>query len=489
MHVQASTASDRPPEAHSAFRASAFACVLVVFAVTLLAVFSMASASAQPASPAAKVTLSLDDVEPQWDGLQAKQRFEILEQLLRQAQFDFADRLLSRPNKLVSGDAAIHRFYIGMVRKGQGRQQDAIVIFRDVLAQNPSFTRVRLELAHALYAQEDDEAARHNFELVLGGLGSNPGLSQAVQSYIAAIDSRKRWDVTTFISVAPSTNLNQGSNKSTITLVDGNGNPIKFELSKENQKKSGVGLIGGAQASYRQPITDRVDLLAAGGGTYKSYRDHGFDAGLLNASVGPRYRFDWGNVSLLAIAERSLAAGENQARSWGGLISTSARLTARDTINAELTCSRRSFNNNWKGTDLSYQDGHACSIAGRIDHAVSSMAFMRVLGLVGRERTGATHLDNDYWTAGAGVHNELPFGVSLYLQGAFTKRGFDGVYPSTTSVRHDQRWDLTSNLTKRDWVLFGFAPQLQYSFTHNNSNVGIFQYDAHGVNLTLTKRY
>jgi hypothetical protein len=45
------------------------------------------------------------------------------------------------------------------------------------------------------------------------------------------------------------------------------------------------------------------------------------------------------------------------------------------------------------------------------------------------------------------------------------------------------------NLTKRDLVIFGPAPQLQYTFTHNDSNIPLHVYDAHGLALTLTRRF
>lgn len=440
-------------------------------------------------APSGTVTLSLADVEQRWDTLPAKQQFEILDQLIRQAQFDLADRLLARPHRLGGTDAGIRQFYVGMVRKGQGRGDEAIAIFRDVLASNPGFTRVRLELAHALYAKEDDTAARHNFELVLGGLASNPGLGQAVQSYIAAIDSRKRWDFSTYVSIAPSTNLNQGSSQSHVILTDANGQPLAFELAKANRKTSGVGLVAGAQGSYRQPLTDRLDLIVAGGGSAKVYRESEFGSGLLNASFGPRYRFDWGTVGFHALAERSWASGDAQAKSWGGLLSTTMRFTERDQMQLDLTCSRRDFSHDWRGRDLDYNDGHVCVAAGHLDHYLNSTTFVRGLGGVGRERTGVRHLDNEFWNIGAGVHRELPYGVSLYLQVAHTQRNYDGVFPSTAEGREDRRWDLSANLTKRDWALFGFAPQLQYTFTHNSSNVGFYSYDAHGANLTLTQRY
>lgn len=465
----------------------------------LLAVAAFAAspehAAAQQAAPKAaqqaapKTVLSGDEVERRWDTLTAAQQFEILEQLVKRAELDLADRLLSRPHRHRGLDASVHRFYVGMVRQGQGRTEEAVAIYREILVSNPGYTRVRLELAHVLYSREEDAAARHHFELVLGGLGTNPGLSQAVQSYLAAIDSRRTWDFSTFVSVAPSTNFNQGAHQSIVTLTDQYGNPLDFQLDKLNRKTSGVGLITGVQGSYRMPLTDRLDMIAAGGGSTKLYKDNDFDTGLLNASLGPRYRFDWGSVGIYSVAERIWSGREAQATAWGGLVSTSIRLTPLDVVHTDFTCTKREYSVDWKGHDLSHQDGHACAASGRYDRSLTSWSFVRALGAGGQERTAVKHLDNDFWTAGLGLYSELAYGIGVYVQGSYTQRQYDGIYPYAAEARKDDRWDAMVNLTKRDWIFYGFVPQVQYTYTHNDSNVALFRYDAHGGNLTVTKRF
>lgn len=154
-----------------------------------------------------------------------------------------------------------------------------------------------------------------------------------------------------------------------------------------------------------------------------------------------------------------------------------------------MTCSRRRFETDWFGQDLSYQDGHACQASGRLDHHFDSATFARILGGGGRERTGQPHLDNDSWFVGAGLYREFGWGLSVYAQGLYTVRDYEGLYPTLNEARSDDRFDASLFITKRDWEMFGFAPMLQYTYTLNQSNVGFFDYDAHGLNVTLTKRY
>jgi hypothetical protein len=429
----------------------------------------------------ADATLSIEEVERIWPRLSAEQKFVVVEQLLKGGQFDTADSLLASPH-FPAGVQATRQFYVAMVRKAKGRHAEAADIFRGILTDHPQYDRVRLELAHTLYQLQEDESARHHFELVLGGSGTHPGLANTVKSYINAIDGRRRWDFSTYVSIAPSTNLNQGSDNRVIYL-----NGLPFVL--DNAKESGVGIVTGFQGSYRQPVTDDIDLIASAGAHTKRYPESDYNDLLASVSFGPRYRYGLGHVGLYGLLSQRWYADEDYSTAWGLLLSGSARIGLADIVFADLTCSERRFQDDWQDSDLTYQDGHVCGASGRYEHHFGTATYLRVLGGGGQERTGLPHLDNDSWFVGAGVYRELPWGVSVYLQGLYTQRAYDGVYPTATVARLDDRYDASINLTKRDWVLWGFAPMLQYTFTMNESNISFQEFDAHGANLTFTKRY
>jgi outer membrane protein len=456
-------------------------CALLL--VALWPMLVAPAAIAQQQVPAADL-LTIGQVVAIWPKLSPQQQFIAIEQLLRAGQFETAGRLLDAASYANPLDRANKRFYQAMVERGHGRNKDAVVIFREVLAQHPEFTRARLELAHTLFVINEDDSARHNFELVLGGASAMPGLQETVRSYINAIDGRKRWDFTTFLTIAPSTNLNQGANAQAITV-----NGLPFQLAGRNVKTSGVGVYTGFQAGYRHPMTDAIDLVVSGGAQAKRYKDGDFNDTLVNASIGPKWRFERGFLGLYGVADHRWIADGDYATTYGGIISGGFSLTAADLLFADAGCSERRFDHDWKSADLTYQNGHVCFASGRYDHYFDSRTYMRVLGTVGEERTGRAHLDNRSRGIGLGGYREIPWGISIYLQGLYTDSRYDGVYPSFADVRHDRRTDISLNLTKRDLVIFGLAPQLQYTFTHNDSNIPLHTYDAHGLALTLTKRF
>jgi outer membrane protein len=451
--------------------------------VLLCIVASGAAYAAEPPAPSGQYA-SVEQIEANWASYALDQKFPLLEQLLITGRADVAARLLPQVRPVTAADKKQLRFYTAMVAKAQGRPREAIPIFRELLAADPHFARVRLELARTLFEVQDDEAAKHHFELVLGGSAAQPDLSNTVKEYLSALSSRRRWEFSSYVSIAPSTNLNQGSSNKVIEL-----NGLPFVLSDNNQKKSGIGVVTGFQGGYNLPLTGSLDLVTTAGLHVKRYSQKDFNDTLTSASVGPRWRFDAGHIGVYGTAEKRWMADADLSTAFGGLLAASYRLGVQDVVHGDIGCSQKRYSTMWFANDLSYQDGHTCTLSARFEHSLDVTSYLRFLGGAADERAVAAHLSNRSWNAGAGVHRELPWGVSLYVQGLYTKRDYDGIFPGALEARRDQRLDLSANLTKRDLEVFGLAPMVQYTYTKNDSNVGFYQYDAHGVSVTLTKRF
>ncbi len=462
---------------------------LVCWAVLLCVVLvqTTAQAAEAPVAPTAApggAMLTVDQVAANWQKLNPSQQFIALDQILHAGQFESAEVLLARSHYASETDKQLARFYTGLIRKQQGRTEEAVAIFRELLAAHPDFDRVRLELADTLFATQQDESARHNFELILGSAGSKPDLARTTRAYIDAIDSRRLWDLSSYVSIAPSSNLNQGTD-SRVVLVNG----MPFTLSDRNVKKSGVGLTFGAQGSGRLPLSDRIDLVGTAGVNARRYSDGEFNDTLVNVSAGPRFRFDWGNFGVYATGERHWFGGEDYHVAGGGLISSLVTLSPQDLVSTDLSCSERQFSSEWRGSDLSGQGGTTCALNTRIEHHFDGATFANVLGGLKHEGSKLTNLDNKGWSAGAGIYRELSMGVSVYLQSIYTKADYEGLFPTMDHARRDQKLETSVNLTKRDFVVFGLAPTLALTYTVNDSNVAFMRYETYGSNLTFTKRF
>jgi hypothetical protein len=99
--------------------------------------------------------------------------------------------------------------------------------------------------------------------------------------------------------------------------------------------------------------------------------------------------------------------------------------------------------------------------------------------------------DDDFHTnwsysAGLGIYKELTSGVTVNLGGEIRILDYDDI---AGEGRKDDRWSATVGLTKRDIDIFGYAPVLEYTYTFNNSNVALYEYDSHTIDFRLTKDF
>jgi outer membrane protein len=461
--------------------------LLAAFAVGLIGALAGALAHAQsPVLPAtgAGMLLTIDQLTATWPNLTAEQQFAAIEQLLRARQFDAAAALFASSHFNANSDRLMARYYEGLVHKAQGQMAIAVADFRALLADHPELGRVRLELADTLYRIEEDASARHHFEQILGGADGNSDLANTARSYIAAIDGRRRWDLSSYFTLAPTTNINQGPESRVVNV-----NGLPFTLADQNVRKSGVGIAFGAQGSYRQPVSDDLDLVFAAGAGGRSYRDSEYNDTLLNVSVGPRMRFDWGTLGLYAIADARRFGGDDYSSAFGGQLSLTLRLSPQDITFTDATCRDRAFSSNWHGNDLSGQNGNYCIAGGRIEHHFDAITYVAALWAVGHDDTQLHFLDNWNWSAGGGLYRELPLGITAYVQALYAQSNYSGIYPTITRARHDDRIETGLTLTKRDLVIYGFAPSLGLTYTRNASDVAFQRFEAAGLNLTMTKRF
>ena len=95
----------------------------------------------------------------------------------------------------------------------------------------------------------------------------------------------------------------------------------------------------------------------------------------------------------------------------------------------------------------------------------------------------------DSWSGGLGFYKELPYGITANLNGEVKFSHFDDVNLLAGVVREDTRYVGGIGLTKRDLDLFGFAPELSYTYVRNGSNIAMYDYDSHSMDIRLTKNF
>ncbi|MGH1351777.1 MAG: surface lipoprotein assembly modifier, partial [Methyloligellaceae bacterium] len=402
---------------------------------------------------------------------------QTLEMLNKAGRYDVLEKLLTKEEYSRAINPVQRMFFLGLVYKSQSRFKDTVAIYRKILAKSPGFNRVRLELAHTLFLMKEYTSAKHHFDLVIAS-SDNKDFRLRIQKFIDVIYKKRKWNVSAYASLVPSTNINNGTSAETIYV-----NGLPFTVDNSSREKSGIGLSAGINAGYALSVTDKLDFVFGGGLHVKQYEGEEFDDNIISLEVGPRYRFQNGYVGIYATAMKRWYGGEDYAYNWGGRLHGSYRVSSKDVLFSDLSCQEK------KHDEQTWKDGHNCGVAVSLDHYLNSKSFMRVLGGGGLDKNEQEHLDYNMGYAGLGFYQEIPFGVSLYVEGKYHNFDYDGISPGSTEGRLDQRYEAKVHITKRDWNYMGYAPMLQYQYIYNDSNIDIHKFDAHNINLTLTKKF
>jgi hypothetical protein len=369
-------------------------------------------------------------------------------------------------------------FLSGEIDEQDGRYQDGVARFRQILVDHPKLVRVRLDLARSLFEMHDDVAAAYHFRLVL----AQPGLPQSVidnvYRYLTAIRQRKRFIFFLDFGLAPDTNINAAPALNQVMLFG-----LPFTLSEPAKQKSGVGVVFSANGEYRAPLSPDV-RLRTGASIYRAdYPGGMFDDMQFRADVGPQFLFSRSDVSVLAVLAKRSFGNDPYNEGYGGRIEASHMTTDRLRIEGYVE------GLSWDYHTQAFLDGFTVNGVLFATYGLTSSSFVRLITGVGTERTASPAFANNSVRLGAGYEQNFPYGLTVYVEPDVTVSGYDAVDPAFAKRRIDRLYSVRLALNKRDWQVEGFSPVFAYTFTHDDSNIDFYRFDRHQFEIGMTREF
>jgi outer membrane protein len=419
------------------------------------------------------------------------QRVHFLIERAKMGQGELVETLLQRYP--LQGPHAVNRtlFIQGLVLESKGDLTGAVKNYRAALARDPSLTLVRVQLAQALTALGQDDSAKHNLKL-LESEAPDDQVAANIRSIVENIDAKRPLTFNGFLSVAPSTNLNNGSShKSSFSA-----NPVfgtdgaYIDISANSQRRSGVGAAMGVSADYTKRLGNHFEALLGADVAAQIYADRDYNSASFGQSAELRYHLSNGFFGLGAVANQSIDPNAHRPfsegmtyHSYGPRVSALHFFGAHDILHASATYEWRDYAHS---TAL---DGTALLSDVSLNHGFN--ATFNVTLNAGFDKVDSNHKDLSYSTyyGGVGFYKELPLGINLNGNAQARISKFDDVNPLFFVTREDQRYIGSVALTKRDLNFMGFAPALSYTYTRNVSNIAAYDYDSHEVDFRLTKDF
>lgn len=409
--------------------------------------------------------------------LPAGKRLKILGRLIRNGQPDAAEILLEAAPFTGKFSHNRNRFMQAMIQHARGNLDEAIGMYREILADDPKLTAVRAELARALYDNEEDRSAAHHLFL-LRASAPNTTAQRTFDTAINAIEARKTWSFNLWGSIAPSTNFNNGTN---LEIVNVGG--LDFEVGNQARKKSGIGFRGGGNIGYNMRFTEDISLIVSAGSNLVQYDGDVFDQTALNQTALLRYRQPRYSVAFGAVSTQGWYGANEFVWSVGPQAVISNLVTKKAQLYTQLK-------HVWTNYDVaSYRDGWASTAMTQLKYAVDDATIIFAKAGVGRNKTQRNHLSSWGGNGGVGIYHELPWGLTGFAEANAYYSISDGDYPLLGVQREQTRLMGTMSITKRDFYWHGLAPQLQYTYIRNFSNDALSRYDAHGLALTVTRDF
>jgi outer membrane protein len=400
----------------------------------------------------------------------------IIQGLLDQHRFDEADQVLDQADAQAPNDPEL-KFLHGMVALGRGDHERAIKIFRAALIDHPEAVRIRLELARAFYLDGDYANATRQFRFALAG---NPpkGVAAAINHYLDLIRQSKSWSYSFDVSLAPDTNLNAGPGTRDITLYG-----LPFELSDDARGQSGVGLSLDGSAEYAPSIGKNTRLRMGIQAGQLLYTKPEYDDTNATVYVGPRFvRGRW-DFSVLATGFVRRYGGDPYNGAVGTRLEATYYPSGKTAISMSFAAQRARY------ALETGQNGGTYTFSTSVIHTLDAVSGFVVKGGVYRQSAIDPALANTAYYGAVGYFRDLPGGFTIYVEPSIALARYDGLFEAFGVTRSDTGYTDTLTLLNRHIVLSRFTPKLSYSYTHQNSNIPLYQYRRSRVEIGLTTTF
>ena len=439
-----------------------------------------------PARPARVVVLLLFVAgAPAWP---AGPDLEKAEALLRANRAQEAYDLLE-PHEFDEAGNLKYDYLLGLAALQSGRPDKASLVFERVLAVEPRYLGVRLDLGRAYYQMGDLARASQEFQIVLAQ-SPPPDLKAAAERHmasIAEIQRPRRLSLLAYVEVGGGrdTNVNSATSTNPILLPGAGNQPFFLDPSSVSAADNYLtGAVGG-EVGYL--LTPRWSVFAGADARYHSY--HEVDTanyGTLDARAGIGLNLGKHFLRGIALGGRYFLDDESNRDNFGGNLEWRYQPGAQDQLSLSATYLRyRYIPEEQKINDF--------------DLGLAGVGWLHVFGTgrtlisfnanVGYENDTEGRPDGPAWLTGGRVFVQTAVTSSL---GAFATVGaqrtnYQNVNETFQVERQDWILDATLGLNwqfARDWAL---RPQVQ--LTRNDSNIEINEFNRADLSLNFRKDF
>jgi tetratricopeptide (TPR) repeat protein len=366
-----------------------------------------------------------------------------------------------------------------------GNPSRASFIYERILAVEPNYAGVRLEMGRAYLALGDYARAKLEFETLLNFPNLPPDLRQQALIYAKAAEdqaSGKRTVGFGYIEYGFGYDSNTQSSTSISPITTASGQLIRpgGEVSDHYHALS----LGGELV---HALTERFSAYAGGDARLRGHRNQDTsDYGTLDGRFGLGYSEGGSQTRVGVVAGRYFQDHEKTRDNAGVTAEFRTLLNQRNQLSVNFQASKFEFVN----PDLATQDYDLLQSTvgwlGVINDGRGAIG-VSLLGGIEKARAGREDGDKPYAGARLTLQNSFTDRVGAFFLGGAQRGKYKDVNVGFGDRRRDTLYDVVAGITWTFAPGWSLRPQLVY--LKNDSNLPLFEYEKTDLSINLRKDF
>jgi tetratricopeptide (TPR) repeat protein len=386
-----------------------------------------------------------------------------------------------------SGDVDFDSLF-GVAAIDSGNVTRGVFALERVLAVDPNNAEARAEIAKGYYLLGENETAKAEFQNVLQQQPPEDA-KQVINSYLSAIDKNlglsTRFAAFLDFTFGHDSNVNSATSVSTVAPPAFGGVPLPLSKSGQQRPSNFINYTGGV--SFQYPFSQNLSLFGGfSAGEKVNTSQQSFDTDSVDFNLGSQYK--WGsNTYTLAAQDSDYYVNSTQFRHAYGL--NGQWQYDWDSIN-QLSLFFQATRLEYPAESIRDADRHV--VGAGWGHAFagdkSPVAFFSAyVGDEVERASGVPHLGNNFYGLRAGGQFAYNPKTVVYAAATYEYRDYGGPDPSFLKPRSDDQYDLSLGI--RYFPGNGWTIKPQFSYTKNDSNIIIYEYDRYLLSVSFRRDF
>ena len=402
-------------------------------------------------------------------------------------------QILPHYKALETNDPMLIKFADALIYRSEAKNKQAIEIYRGMLAADPDFHPVRLNMAIAMQADKQYAAAKEQF-LKLQSVDLPAPVMARVQNSLAQINSSEKWQFNASASYIQDKNLND--------VPDSFARPGY----RPPEKVSGNGLQVSGSANKRFNLPDNFYATVGGNASLKGYWDvSDYNDYLFTASAGVGYDDAKNDVSLTPFVTKRYYDEEAYSLRKGVTVSGSRWVKPKLKLTATGILSKETFeddDNQNRETDGRFLGLNAFYIKDAKEYFYGGLGNYQndvpKSSIISYDRNSINGGWGREWKRGISTLASVGYGIKKYEDPADAypagsgawKGYYNAVGGEPGSRREDKTTSLGLQVWKRDFTVLGLTPRLVFDYETTSSNFAYYDdRDEKSATVLLTKTF